>query len=196
MATYTLPDLPYAYDALAPHISQETLELHHDKHHAAYVKGANETLERLPGAEAWQVPGLERALAFNVAGHALHSLFWECMSPEFDQQPSGSLAAAIDRSFGSFDAYSERFKAAMTTVQGSGWALLVWEPISGALQILQGMNHENALTPGATVILAADAWEHAYYVDYRNDKAAWAEAFFHVTDWATIGQRFEAVTGG
>ena len=136
MAKYTLPDLPYAYDALAPHLSQETMELHHDKHHAAYVKAANETIERLANAESWQVPGLERALAFNVSGHGLHTLFWDSMSPEMEQKPSGALADAIDTSFGSMDKYLDRFKAALTTIQGSGWALLMWEPMASMLEIV------------------------------------------------------------
>ena len=193
MAKYTLPDLPYAYDALAPHLSQETMELHHDKHHAAYVKAANETIERLGNAESWQVPGLERALAFNVSGHGLHTLFWDSMSPEMEQKPSGALAEAIDASFGSMDKYLDRFKAALTTIQGSGWALLMWEPMASMLEIVQVQNHDGALLIGATPILAADGWEHAYYVDYRNDKAAWADSFTHLTDWAGAGRRFEHV---
>ena len=193
MDKYTLPELPYAYDALAPHLSQETLELHHDKHHAAYVKGANETIERLAVAEPWQVPGLERSLAFNVSGHGLHSLFWESMSPEMEQKPSGAIATAIDHAFGSFEQFNKRFTNALTTIQGSGWALLVWEPIAEELQIVQVQNHEGSLLIGATPIVAADGWEHAYYVDYRNDKAKWAEAFTHMTDWAGASNRFDTV---
>jgi len=193
MAKYTLPDLPYATDALAPHLSAETLELHHGKHHAAYVKAANETVERLAEAETWQIAGLERALAFNVSGHGLHSLFWESMSPEMEQAPAGNIATAIDTAFGSFDKYLERFTSALTTIQGSGWALLVWEPIANELEILQVQNHDGALLIGATPILAADGWEHAYYVDYRNDKAKWVEAFTHMTDWAAAAERFDAV---
>jgi Fe-Mn family superoxide dismutase len=193
MANYTLPDLPYAYDSLAPHLSQETMELHHDKHHAAYVKAANETVERLGAAEAWQVAGLERALGFNVSGHALHTLFWESLSPDFDQQPSGALAAAIDASFGSVDQYLARFTAALTTIQGSGWALLMWEPIAAKLEIVQVQNHDGAMLLGATPVLAADGWEHAFYVDYRSDKVSWAKAFTHITDWAGAGKRFDSV---
>jgi superoxide dismutase, Fe-Mn family len=194
MDKYTLPDLPYSHDALQPHLSAETLELHHGKHHAAYVKAANETVERLEaGAETWQIAGLERALAFNVSGHGLHSLFWESMSPEMEQKPTGNLSAAIDSAFGSFDKYLERFKGALTTIQGSGWALLVWEPMANELEILQVQNHDGALLIGATPILAADGWEHAYYIDYRNDKAKWADSFTHMTDWASAGDRFDAV---
>ena len=193
MDTYTLPPLPYDPGALAPHLSAETLELHHGKHHAAYVKAANETLDRLVDAESWQIAGLERALAFNVSGHGLHSLFWESMSPEFEQTPSGSVAAAIDDAFGSYDKYLDRFKGALTTIQGSGWALLMWEPIAEELQIVQVQNHDGALLIGATPILAADGWEHAYYVDYRNDKVKWADAFTHITDWAATSKRFDAI---
>ena len=193
MATYTLPALPYAYDALAPHLSAETMELHHDKHHAAYVKAANETVERLASAEAWQIAGLERALAFNVSGHGLHSLFWESMSPAMEQQPTGALADSIDTAFGSIDKYHARFKAALTTIQGSGWALLVFEPIAAELQIVQVQNHDGAMLLGSTPIIAADGWEHAYYVDYRNDKATWADNFTHMTDWAGAATRFDAV---
>jgi Fe-Mn family superoxide dismutase len=193
MATYTLPALPYAYDALAPHLSAETMELHHDKHHAAYVKGANEAVERLASAETWQIPGLERALAFNVSGHGLHSLFWESMSPEMDQRPSGALADALETSFGSIEQYHQRFTNALTTIQGSGWALLVWEPLAAELEVVQVQNHDGAMLLGSSPILAADGWEHAYYVDYRNDKAKWAEAFTHMTDWKAAAARFDAV---
>ena len=193
MTTYTLPALPYAYDALAPHLSAETMELHHDKHHAAYVKGANETVERLASAESWQIPGLERALAFNVSGHGLHSLLWESMSPEMEQRPTGALADALDSAFGSIDMYHKRFTGALTTIQGSGWALLVWEPLAAELQIVQVQNHDGAMLLGSSPILAADGWEHAYYVDYRNDKVKWAESFTHMTDWKAAGARFDAV---
>jgi superoxide dismutase, Fe-Mn family len=193
MAAYTLGDLPYAYDALAPFISEETMTLHHDRHHAAYVKAANETIERLAHAEPWQVAGLERALAFNVSGHGLHTLFWESMSPEASQKPSGLLADAIDTSFGSLENFHARFKAALTTLQGSGWALLVFEPLSAQLQIVQVANHDGSVLVGAAPILAADGWEHAYYVDYRNDRVTWAETFTHVTDWAGAARRYEHV---
>jgi len=193
MAKYTLPDLPYDLDALAPHLSAETLELHHGKHHAAYVKAANETVERLAAAETWQIAGLERALAFNVSGHGLHTLFWDSMSPDMGQRPEGKLAAAIDSAFGSFEQYQDRFTDALTTIQGSGWALLMWEPIAAELQIAQVQNHDGALLVGATPLLAADGWEHAFYVDYRNDKAAWATAFTQMTNWKMAGEGFAAL---
>ncbi len=193
METYKLPELPYAPSALAPRLSEETMLLHHGKHHAAYVKAANETVQRLSDAESWQIAGLERALAFNVSGHGLHSLFWLSMSPEMEQLPSGDIAHAIDVAFGSYDKYVARFKAAMTTIQGSGWALLMWEPMAMQLQIVQVQNHDGALLLGAEPILAADGWEHAYYVDYRNDKVSWSDSFMAMTDWAAAGDRFDAV---
>ncbi len=194
MDKYILPELPYDVDALAPRLSAETLGLHHGKHHAAYVKGANETVERLVDAETWQVAGLQRALAFNVSGHNLHSLFWKSMSPEAGQKPEGNLAVAIDEAFGSFDRYLARFTASLTTIQGSGWSLLVWEPTAAALQIVQVQNHDGALLVGATPLLAADGWEHAFYVDYRTDKAAWAKAFTEMTNWQMAADRFDALT--
>jgi Fe-Mn family superoxide dismutase len=157
------------------------------------VKAANETVERLASAETWQVAGLERALAFNVSGHALHTLFWNSMSPEMGQRPGGELSAAIDEAFGSFDRYQARFLDALTTIQGSGWALLMWEPISAALQIVQVQNHDGALVAGSTPLLAADGWEHAFYVDYRNDKGAWAKAFTQMTNWQGVADRFAAL---
>jgi len=193
MDLYTLPDLPYAPGALAPRLSEAALLLHHGKHHAAYVKAANEIVARLADAESAQVPALERSLDFNVSGHVLHSLLWQSMSPVADQVPAGPLAEAIDVSFGSYSRYLARFTAALTTIQGSGWALLMWEPLGRRLRIVQAQNHESSLIVGATAILAADAWEHAYYVDYKNDKVAWAAAFTSMTDWAAAGERFEAI---
>ena len=191
MPIYTLPDLPYDAGALAPHISAELMTLHHDKHHAAYVKGANETFERLGSAEEWAVPGLERALAFHVNGHLLHSLFWTCMTPETRDRPDGALGDAIKESFGSFDAMTKRFTACMTSVQGSGWAALVWEPTAQRLMISQLRDHEDGHLADATALLVADAWEHAYYLDYRNEKAKWAQAFLAVADWQHAATRFD-----
>ena len=189
--TYSLPDLPYDYSALEPHLSATLLTLHHDKHHAAYVKGANETLDRLrQSPEAWQVPGLEQSLAFNVGGHLLHSLFWNCLTPDGIGRPEGELSAAIDDAFGSFDAFRTRFTDALTTIQGSGWAVLSWERTAQRLMISQVKDHHGAHIVGADPLLVADGWEHAYYLDYRNEKAKWAAAFFELADWDTAGTRF------
>ena len=191
MDVYTLPDLPYAVDALQPHISSQLMSLHHDKHHAAYVKGANKALGALADATPDQVPGLEQALAFNVSGHVLHSLLWTSMSPDGGGQPDGDLGASIDESFGSFDAFRARFVAAMTTVQGSGWATLTWEPLAQRLLVAQLHDHQSNTLVGSTPILVADAWEHAYYLDYHNDKEAWAKAFCNVADWRSAQRRFD-----
>ena len=191
MDTYTLADLPYDAGALAPHLSAKLMTLHHDKHHAGYVKGANAALEQLASAGAAQVTALERALAFNVSGHVLHTLFWSSMTPAGGARPDGELAAAIDDSFGSFDAFRARFTAAIATIQGSGWAALTWEPLGQRLLVAQIHDHQSNTMIGATPVLVADAWEHAYYLDYLNDRAAWAEAFFEVADWRSAAHRFQ-----
>ena len=187
---YTLPELPYDYAALEPHTSATLLQLHHDKHHAAYVKGANETLERLASAEAWQLPGLEQSLAFHVGGHLLHSTFWQSLTPDTGQRPEGDLLDAITDQFGSFDAFKQRFTMALTTIQGSGWAVLGWEPTAERLMIVQVKDHHGAHVVGSQPVLVADGWEHAFYLDYRNDKDKWAAAFFEMADWKRAGERF------
>ena len=190
MAVYTLPDLPYDEGALAPHLSGELMSLHHGKHHAAYVKGANETLDKLAGADASQIAALDRALAFNVSGHVLHSTFWLSMTPAGGGEPDGELLDAIKESFGSFATFREQFTAALTTVQGSGWAALVWEPVAQRLLVSQLHDHQSNTLVGSTPVLLADAWEHAYYLDYRNDKQAWGKAFFALADWRSAQERF------
>lgn len=191
---YTLPELPYDYSALEPHLSARLLELHHDKHHAAYVKGANETIEKLHAAEPWQVPGLEQSLAFHVGGHHLHSLFWQCLTPQTGQAMGGDLAAAVEQEFGSTYQFRQQFTAALTTIQGSGWAVLSWEPLGQRLVIQQVKDHHGAHVVASQPILVADGWEHAYYLDYQNEKDRWAKAFFEIADWQAAGRRFAAAT--
>jgi superoxide dismutase, Fe-Mn family len=189
---YVLPDLPYDYSALEPHLSAQLLELHHSKHHAAYVKGANETLERLAEAEKWAVPGLSQSLAFHIGGHLMHSMFWECLSPDGGGAPAGELGAAMDAEYGSFDGFKEHFTDALTTIQGSGWAVLGWEPLAQRLMIMQVKDHHGAHVVAARPIIVADGWEHAYYLDYRNEKEKWAAAFFELADWSDANERFAA----
>jgi Fe-Mn family superoxide dismutase len=189
---YVLPDLPYDYSALQPHLSAELLELHHSKHHAAYVKGANETLDRLPTAEKWAVPGLEQSLAFHIGGHLMHSMFWECLSPSGGGEPTGALGEAISAEYGSFDKFKERFSDALTTIQGSGWAVLGWEPLAQRLMIQQVKDHHGAHVVASRPVIVADGWEHAYYLDYRNEKEKWAAAFFEMADWSSANERFES----
>jgi Fe-Mn family superoxide dismutase len=199
VATYTLPDLPYDFGALEPHYSAEVLELHHDKHHAAYVKGANETLEKLQVARQLEdfdaIVGLEKSLAFNVSGHVLHSLFWRNLSPDGGGRPEGELAAAIDESFGSFEAFRKHLSAATTSVQGSGWGALAWEPVGQRLIVEQVYDHQGNLGNGSGPILVIDAWEHAYYLQYKNVKADYVDAIWNIVNWVDVSDRFERVRG-
>ncbi len=191
---YTLPELPYDYAALEPALCAKAMEIHHAKHHAKYVDGANAAVEALLKANPTTVAGIEHALAFNVGGHLLHSMYWKCLSPELDQRPSGPLAAAIDDSFSSYDALAERLAEAITTVQGSGWAALVWEPLAQRLLVTQIRDHEGNAIVGTNLILVADAWEHAHYLDYQSDKAAWAKAFLKLANWSFAGESFDAAS--
>lgn len=196
MSTYTLPDLPYDYAALEPAISGEILELHHARHHAAYVKGANDTLERL--AEARDegrfdgLVGLEKTLAFNLSGHVLHSIFWKNLSPDGGDRPDGELAAAIDEHFGSFEAFRAQLSTATSTVQGSGWGVLAWEPLSRRLIVEQVYDHHGNVGANTTPLLVFDAWEHAYYLQYRNVRPDYVDRLWDLVDWSDVTARFEA----
>jgi Fe-Mn family superoxide dismutase len=192
---YTLPDLDYDYSALEPHYAAEALELHHAKHHAAYVKGANQTLEKLATAREHKdfetLVGLEKALAFHLSGHTLHSLFWKNLSPHGGGEPTGELAAAIDEHFGSFDAFKAQLTEATTTVQGSGWGALSWDALGRRLYIEQIYDHQGNVGQSGITLLVFDAWEHAYYLQYRNDKQAYAAALWNVLNWDDVARRFE-----
>jgi Fe-Mn family superoxide dismutase len=195
MTPYTLPELPYPLDALEPHISARIMHLHHGKHHAAYVKGANETLEALEKARAKEdfgaVASLERALAFNVSGHVLHSLFWTCLARQGGGRPAGALAGALERDFGSFDAFKHQLTQAATTVMGSGWAALAWEPLGRRLLVTQIYDHQSNVAQGSSLLMVLDAWEHAYYLLYENRKVEYFEAIWNVWNWPEISRRFE-----
>jgi Fe-Mn family superoxide dismutase len=194
---YSLPRLAYAYDALEPLLSAELLALHHDEHHAAYVKGANETLEKLGEARERRsfdhINQLEKSLAFNLSGHLLHSLFWKNLTPEGGGIPRGELAAAIDTHFGSFSSFKEQLTAAAQNLQGSGWGALSWEPLGNRLVVEQVFDHQDNVGSSTMPILVLDMWEHAYYLQYRHSKAAWIESFWELVDWADVGQRFARV---
>jgi len=194
MSTYTLPDLAYDYSALEPHYEARTLELHHDTHHAAYVSGANTAAEQLAEARARDdfdhLVELEQALAFNLSGHVLHSLFWQNLSPEGGDKPTGALASAVDSQFGSFDPLRAQMSASITTLQGSGWAALVWEPLAGQLQVAQVRDHQHNLLAGSTPLLVIDGWEHAFYLQYGPSKADYVEAIWNVIDWVDVEARF------
>lgn len=196
MAIYELPDLPYDYAALEPHLSGQILELHHDKHHAAYVAGANTTLERIAEArdkgDFAAIVGLEKTLAFNLSGHVLHSLYWQNMSPNGGGRPEGELAAAIDESFGSFDGFHGQLTSATTLVQGSGWGVLSYEPLSKRLIVEQVYDHHGNVAQGSVPLLAFDAWEHAYYLQYRNVRPDFVAAMWNVVNWEDVAARYAA----
>ena len=191
---YTLPELPYDYAALEPHISGQIMELHHDKHHAAYVKGANTALEKLADAresdDFGAISKLQKDLAFNLSGHVLHTLFWKNLSPHGGDKPEGELAAAIDEFFGGFDAFRGHLTQAAATVQGSGWGALTWEPIGERLYIEQVYDHQGNVGQGGVPLLVIDAWEHAYYLQYENRRADYVEAIWNVLDWEDVAARF------
>jgi Fe-Mn family superoxide dismutase len=195
MPDYTLPDLPYDYGALEPHYSAEILELHHDKHHAAYVKGANAALDKLGEAretgEFDTINQLQKNLAFNLSGHVLHSLFWQNMSPDGGDKPEGELSAAIDESFGSFEGFRSQMSEAALNVQGSGWGALTWEPLGQRLIVEQVYDHQSNVGQGAPPLLVLDMWEHAYYLQFKNVKADWVDAFWNIVNWPDVAERFE-----
>lgn len=199
MAAYTLPELPYDYSALEPHYRADNLEVHHSKHHAAYVAGANTTLERLEEARQTEsytgLVGLEKTLAFNVSGHVLHSMFWQNLSPDGGGRPEGELAAAIDEHFGSFDAFQAQLTQAAVQVQGSGWGALVYEPLGGRLLVEQIYDHQGNLANGAVPLLVIDVWEHAYYLQYRNLRADFVKAIWNVVNWPDVAGRLEKARG-
>lgn len=198
MALYRLPELEYDYGALEPHISGRTLQLHHDKHHAAYVKGANETLEKLDEAREKEdfsrLGALEKALAFHLSGHVLHSLFWRNLVPNGGGQPQGELSRAIDRDFGGFEKFRRQMTETAATVMGSGWAALVWEPVGRRLLATQIYDHQSNLAQGGMPVMVLDAWEHAYYLQYQNRKTEFFEAIWSVWDWEDIGERYRTLS--
>ncbi|MCY7403996.1 MAG: superoxide dismutase [Cryobacterium sp.] len=194
MAEYTLPTLDYDYAALEPSISGTIMELHHGKHHQAYVTGANTALAQLADARdsgnLANVNKLEKDLAFNLGGHVNHSIFWTNLSPNGGDKPVGELAAAIDDHFGSFDKFQAHFTAAALGVQGSGWAVLAWDSIGQRLIIQQFFDQQSNFAAGTVPVLMLDVWEHAYYLDYRNVRADYVKAFWNIANWANVQERF------
>lgn len=203
---YQVPPLPYAYDALAPHIDTRTMEIHHDKHHQAYVDNANKALE---GTEFADMPVEElitkldsvpadkkTALRNNAGGHANHSLFWTVMGPQGSTQPGGELMTAIESAFGSFDDFKKKFEDAAKTRFGSGWAWLVVQ--NGKLAVVSTANQDNPLMGEAisgtsgTPVLGVDVWEHAYYLNYQNKRPDYLEAFWNVVNWDEVARRYAA----
>lgn len=198
MTTYQLPDLSYDFGALEPHLSARILELHHDKHHRAYVDGANATLEKLSAArdagDFSAIVGLEKTLAFNMSGHVLHSMLWENLSPNGGGEPTGALADAIGENFGGFEAFKAQMTNATVTVQGSGWGALVWEPLGKNLLVQQIYDHQANSVQGSTPLLVIDAWEHAYYLQYENRRPDYVNAVWNVINWDDVAKRFASAT--
>ncbi|HFD1661948.1 TPA: superoxide dismutase [Enterococcus faecium] len=199
--TYTLPDLPYAYDALEPYIDEETMHLHHDKHHNTYVTNLNAAIEKYPElgektiekllSDMDAIPtDIKTAVRNNGGGHANHSFFWEIMAPNAGGEPTGEIKEAINEAFGDFSSFKEEFKKAAAGRFGSGWAWLVME--NGKLAITSTANQDSPLMEGKTPILGLDVWEHAYYLKYKNVRPDYIAAFWNVINWDEVNKRFEA----
>ena len=199
MAVYELPELDYSYDALEPHISAEIMELHHSKHHAGYVAGANAALEALEEqrngeANADAIRALSKNLAFNLGGHTNHSTFWKNLSPNGGGEPTGELAEAINRDFGSFEKFKAHFSAVATGLQGSGWAVLGYDHVAGRLIIEQLTDQQGNISVNFTPLLMLDMWEHAFYLQYKNVKADYVKAVWNVFNWDDVAERYAAAT--
>ncbi len=193
---YVLPPLPYELEALEPFINEETLLLHHDKHHAAYVAGANAAADELRRINNGTL-GREHAacatqkLAFHLGGHILHTLYWHNMAGVPHTMPDGALGAAIDSSFGSFDSFCRLFAGIAESVQGSGWAVMGVDPVSRKLMVCGICRHQDVLVPGFSPLLACDVWEHAYYLTWQNNRKGYVDAFMRHINWETVAQLFE-----
>ncbi|MDO8551171.1 MAG: superoxide dismutase [bacterium] len=203
---YVLPPLPYGYKDLEPYISEQVLLLHHGKHHQAYVNGANGALEKLEktrseNSEA-EVKSILKDLSFNLGGHILHSLFWHNMAPSSagasegkpkgkGGTPAGELLKVLENEYGSIERFQKEFTQAASSVEGSGWAALVFDELSRRPLLMQIEKHNNFVFPGAKILLVLDVWEHAYYLDYKNDRAKYIEDFWNVVNWEEVGERLK-----
>jgi len=193
-----LPPLPYAYDALEPIIDKQTLTVHHDKHHAGYVKGLNEAINKLAEARASGdfslIKHWSKELAFNGSGHILHTLYWSNMSLN-GGEPEGNLLNNINKSFGSVDKFRLQFAAAAKSVEGSGWSVLVYEPFMGSLVILQAEKHQDLTLWGCYPLLVCDVWEHAYYLKYQNNRVEYVDNFMKIINWKEVARRYDIISG-
>lgn len=188
---YHLPDLPYSHDALLPVLSSRTMELHHGTHHSGYVRNANATLDKIRDLPTDSDPTpLLRKLAFHVSGHVMHSLFWTNLTPYGKGLPNGALLAAIERDLGGLDHLRAQLTAAITHMEGSGWAMLAWESTAQRLLVTQIRDHQLDSIPGAVPLLVIDGWEHAYYLDYTANRSRWAGACWDIIDWPEVSARF------
>lgn len=200
---YSLPALPYAYEALEPYIDAETMRIHHDKHHAGYVAGLNKALKELARLRDGQlepqfVKFYSRELAFHGSGHMNHTLFWNIMAPAKQGgggSPSGKLSEAMDKDFGSFEKFVAQFKEAAKQVEGSGWAFLVYHSVADKLMVMQGEKQQDMTIWGVTPIMGVDVWEHAYYLKYKNVRADYVNAFMNVINWGRVGEFYDHAKG-
>lgn len=192
---HTLPPLPYPYKALEPYIDEQTMRIHHDNHHQSYVDGLNTAEKKMEEAREQDdfelIKHWEREAAFNGAGHYLHTIFWNIMSPKGGSLPSGPIAEQIREDFGSFDAFKRQFSKAAENVEGGGWVILVWSPRSHRLEILQAEKHQNLSQWDVIPLLVLDVWEHAYYLKYQNKRADYINAWWNLVNWAHVNERFE-----
>ncbi|MFB0557676.1 MAG: superoxide dismutase [Candidatus Bathyarchaeia archaeon] len=196
MKEYTLPDLPYEYDALEPHIDKQTVTLHHDKHQQGYVNGLNSTLKKL--AEAREkgdysaIKALKRDLAFHGSGAMLHALYWEglCTSSKSKEPTSGAFFDQVKKDFSSLEAMKAEMSAAAKAVEGSGWAVLAWEPVGKQLMIFQAENHQKLTIWGVEPLFVIDVWEHAYYLKYQNRRADYVDNIWNILNWAKVAEKF------
>ncbi|WP_353353864.1 superoxide dismutase [Intrasporangium sp. DVR] len=196
---YTLPELDYDYAALEPHISARIMELHHSKHHKAYVDGANAAVAKLEelreSGDYAAVNGVEKNLAFHLGGHTNHSVFWKNMSPDGGGRPDGEVAAAIDEYFGGFDKFQAHFNANANAIQGSGWSILAWDTLAQRPHIMQLFDQQGNIPVGQIPLLQLDMWEHAFYLQYENVKADYVNAWWNVVNWQDVAQRLERAKG-
>jgi Fe-Mn family superoxide dismutase len=198
--SFTLPKLPYDYTALAPYISEAQLKLHHDKHHQAYVNGANADFEKLDKARQENADADMKAilkdLSFNVGGHMLHTTFWTNMAPAGKGgggQPGGAIADVINKEFGSFDRFKKEFAKAAASTEGSGWAALAMHPCIERPLIIQIEKHNVNLYPGFSILMVLDVWEHAYYLDYKNERPKFVDAFWNIVNWDRVNKNLSLV---
>ena len=194
--TYALPPLPYPYDALEPHIDEQTLRVHHDKHHAGYVSNLNKAIQNLEEARKKDdfslIKHWSRELAFNGSGHILHTLYWQNMTPKSEGTPKGALMEAIQRDFGGFDPFLKHFTEASEAVESNGWGVLAYEPMASRLVVLQAEKHQNMTIWGVVPLLICDVWEHAYYLKYQNQRGEYLRNFVKVINWEEVSRRYDA----
>jgi superoxide dismutase, Fe-Mn family len=196
---YTLPDLPFAFNALEPYMSEAQLRLHHDKHHAAYVNGANALFEKLDKARQagtdLDLKATQKELSFQAGGHILHLLFWQNLAPAANtaREPGGVLSGALKNEFGSFDRFKKEFSSVAASTEGSGWAALARCGMTGRLLIMQIEKHNVNVYPHLRILMVLDVWEHAYYLDYRNERPRFVEAFWNIVNWDEVNKRLEAL---